>query len=61
MKKDDVVKSISFNLPVVDELGRPVGVLSVKRIVHYLAEHFPGLVYNQPPDPSRFPEEAEGP
>jgi len=49
------------HLPVVDEGNRPVGVLSAKQIVHYLAEHFAGLVYNQPPDPSRFPDEAEGP
>ena len=48
------------HLPVVDEGGRPIGVLSVKRIVHYLAEHFPTTVYNQPPDPASFPTEAEG-
>jgi signal-transduction protein with cAMP-binding, CBS, and nucleotidyltransferase domain len=48
------------HLPVVDEAGRPLGVLSVKRIVHYLAEHFPSTVYNLPPDPSVFPLEAEG-
>jgi CBS domain-containing protein len=48
------------HLPVVDEAGRPLGVLSVKRIVHYLAEHFPATICNQPPDPSSFPAEAEG-
>jgi len=48
------------HLPVVDEAGRPIGMLSVKRIVHYLAEHFPATVYNQPPDPTSFPTEAEG-
>jgi len=48
------------HLPVIDESGRPVGVLSVKRIVHYLVEHFPSTVYNLPPDPDTFPEEAEG-
>jgi CBS domain-containing protein len=48
------------HLPVVDESGRPVGVLSVKRIVHYLVEHFPGTVHNQPPDPGQFPPRAEG-
>ena len=38
------------HLPVViDE--RPVGILSVKRIVHYLVEHFPTKVYNLPPHP----------
>jgi CBS domain-containing protein len=48
------------HLPVVDEAGKPLGVLSVKRIVHYLAEHFPATVYNQPPDPSAFPLQPEG-
>jgi CBS domain-containing protein len=48
------------HLPVVDADGRPTGVLSVKRIVHYLAEHFPSTVYNQPPDPSVVPLEPEG-
>lgn len=48
------------HLPVVDEAGRPVGVLSVKRIVHYLVEHFPTTIYNLPPDPGAVPQEREG-
>ena len=48
------------HLPVVDEGGRPVGVLSVKRIVHYLVEHYSPTVYNQPPDPASVPEAPEG-
>jgi CBS domain-containing protein len=48
------------HLPVLDEAGRPVGVLSVKRIVHYLVEHFPTTVYNLPPDPGVVPHEREG-
>lgn len=48
------------HLPVTDESGRPVGLLSVKRIVHYLAEHFPATVYNLPPDPRAVPEQPEG-
>lgn len=48
------------HVPVVDEDNRPVGVLSAKRIVHYLVEHFPATVYNQPPDPHRVPDTAEG-
>jgi CBS domain-containing protein len=48
------------HLPVVDEAGRPVGVLSVKRIVHYLVEHFPATVYNLPPDPGAVPQERDG-
>lgn len=48
------------HVPVVDEGNRPVGVLSAKRIIRYLAEHFPTTVYNQPPDPLRVPEAADG-
>jgi len=48
------------HLPVVDEAGRLVGVLSVKRIVHYLVEHFPATIYNLPPDPGVVQQEREG-
>jgi len=48
------------HLPVVDEDGRPVGILSAKKIVKYLAEHFPATVYNLPPEPDRVPATAEG-
>jgi CBS domain-containing protein len=47
------------HLPVViDE--RPVGILSVKRIVHYLVEHFPAKVYNLPPHPQPSHPQREG-
>lgn len=36
------------HLPVVQD-GKPTGILSVKRIVHYLAEHYPSTVYTAPP------------
>jgi CBS domain-containing protein len=48
------------HLPVVDEKGKAVGILSVKRIVHYIVEHFPGTVYNLPPDPGKVHHEREG-
>jgi CBS domain-containing protein len=48
------------HLPVVDDVGRPIGMLSSRRVVHYLVEHFPALVYNQPPDPNHYPESPEG-
>jgi CBS domain-containing protein len=47
------------HLPVViDE--RPVGILSVKRIVHYLVEHFPTMVYNLPPQHQPIQPAREG-
>jgi CBS domain-containing protein len=48
------------HVPVVDENNHPVGVLSAKRVVHYLVEHFPATVYNQPPDPTQVPNSPEG-
>jgi predicted transcriptional regulator len=48
------------HLPVVDESHRPLGILSIKRIVHYLVEHFPATVYNWPPDPDAVPQQPEG-
>jgi CBS domain-containing protein len=65
--KDPIAKAVRHmevggyrHLPVVNETGRPLGVLSVKRIVHYLVEHFPATVYNLPPDPGSVPQEREG-
>jgi CBS domain-containing protein len=48
------------HLPVLDQRQKPVGVLSVKRVVRYLVEHFPATVYNLPPDPAAVPQQAEG-
>ncbi|MCC7380942.1 MAG: CBS domain-containing protein [Deltaproteobacteria bacterium] len=39
------------HVPVVDKDNRPVGVISVKDIVAFFAEHFPSRVLNVPPDP----------
>jgi CBS domain-containing protein len=47
------------HLPVVND-DRPVGILSVKRIVHYLVEHFPTMVYNLPPHPQPIQPKREG-
>ena len=49
------------HLPVVNGDLRPIGILSAKRIVSYLVEHFPATVYNLPPDPeNNIPSEPEG-
>ncbi|NOT02235.1 MAG: CBS domain-containing protein [Phycisphaerales bacterium] len=40
------------HLPVVDENGTAVGMVSIKRIIQHLVEHFPQAVYNLPPDPA---------
>jgi CBS domain-containing protein len=48
------------HLPVIDERQRVIGILSIKRIVHYLVEHFPGTVYCQPPQARQAPPRREG-
>ena len=48
------------HLPIVDELGQPAGVVSVRGIVHYLVDHFPGTIYNLPPGPDVVPKAREG-
>jgi CBS domain-containing protein len=39
------------HVPLVDDEGRPVGVISVKDIVDYIADFFAADVHNVPPEP----------
>lgn len=48
-------------LPLVDGERKPVGVVQVSGIVHYLAEHFPKTIYNQPPVADAVTQHREGP
>ena len=48
-------------MPIVDREHRPVGVVQVSGIVHYLAEHFPKTIYNQPPVSHSVTQHREGP
>jgi branched-chain amino acid transport system substrate-binding protein len=48
------------SLPIVDELGRPTGILTVQGIMHYLVEHFPAAIYNLPPVPHHSFQQREG-
>jgi CBS domain-containing protein len=48
------------HLPIVDDDGKPKGVVAVHGIVHCLVDHFPETVYNLPPDPKAAPREREG-
>jgi CBS domain-containing protein len=47
-------------LPIVDERGRPIGIVRVKQILHYLVQHFPAAIYNLPPSPDHATKEREG-
>ena len=48
------------NLPLVDGQGRLLGLLTVGRLIRYLASVFPAEVVNLPPKPSQVTEEVEG-
>ena len=48
------------HLPVVNDRGEPVGVLSVTDIMRYLVEYFPARVYNLPPSPDQAQPAREG-
>ena len=48
-------------LPMVDDEGRPVGIVDVVGIVHFLAEQFPEAVYNLPPVGNPTTQNREGP
>ena len=48
------------HVPVVDEEQRPVGVVSIKNVVDYLADFFPQDVLTLPPRPIRTTKEREG-
>ncbi|MHC4399211.1 MAG: CBS domain-containing protein [Planctomycetota bacterium] len=48
-------------LPIVDDEGKPVALVGVTGIVHWLVEHFPKAVYNLPPGSKRATQEREGP
>ena len=41
------------HIPLVDRGGRPVGIVSVKDIIHYVVALFPNEVLTLPPDPDR--------
>ncbi len=48
------------HLPVVNGNDHVVGMLSVKRIVHYLVEHYPKTVYTQPPELDVIQKDRDG-
>ena len=48
------------HMPVVDQAGLLKGVISVKRIIEYLVEHFSSTVFNLPPEPSQRQLAREG-
>jgi CBS domain-containing protein len=49
------------HVPIVDDDGRPTGIIAMRDIVRYIVSMFPEAVLNNPPDPSReIPSTADG-
>jgi CBS domain-containing protein len=48
------------HLPVLDDGGTPLGTISIKRVIGFLADQFPEIVYNIPPVPKKFGAAREG-
>jgi len=48
------------NLPIVDAKGFPRGMLTVGRVIRYLADHYPAEVVNLPPVLHQTTHETEG-
>lgn len=48
------------NLPMKDARGRLTGLLTVGRLIRFLAFAFPAEVVNLPPKPAQVTEEVEG-
>ncbi len=48
------------HVPLVDENNHPVGIISVKDIVHWLVDEFPDAILNLPPEPQVYGTSREG-
>ena len=48
------------HIPVVDERGRPLAVISIRDIVSFILDHFSEDVLNLPPKPMRTTDQREG-
>ena len=48
------------HVPLINQKGQPVGIVSVKDIVQYLVDAIPDIIYNLPPEPEVYGDKAEG-
>lgn len=49
-----------YHIPLVDDQGELVNVISVRTLVRFLAEYYPQEVYNLPPHPDQVMQTPEG-
>jgi CBS domain-containing protein len=48
------------HIPLVDVGGKPIGILSMRDVAHFLVEFFPEDVVNLPPAPPAAADEPDG-
>ena len=48
------------HVPIVDEANAPLGIVSVRDIIGFIAEYFPEDVRNLPPRPMRHVDQQDG-
>jgi CBS domain-containing protein len=48
------------HIPLVDEAGRPTGVVSMRDLIEHIAGFYQKDVLNLPPDPRAMPRQREG-
>lgn len=48
------------HIPIIDEDGKPVGVVGMRDIINWMVETYPDRILNVPPTPSSFPSTREG-
>jgi CBS domain-containing protein len=48
------------HLPVVDQAGYPIALVSLQSIISYLADQFPTEIMNAPPAHDNYPAKPEG-
>ena len=48
------------HIPVLDEDGKPLGVIGMRDIINWMVDSFPERILNVPPVPSSFPQKPEG-
>ena len=53
-------KNHFYHIPLVDEKGALVNVISVRTLIRFLAEFYPTEIYNLPPKYDQIMETAEG-
>jgi CBS domain-containing protein len=47
-------------IPIADSTGKPQGIVEAAGILHYLAEHFPKVIFTLPPAPHHASQTREG-